>query len=245
MNQEKELYKGSINVRLKQPSLTVVSLNTRSFKNTFYKIADASKRRHFILNEDWEVELSNISYLPDLNGQVKIPKIKNNKPFQLDGASAPVAWLANFMSIGVVRPMGIMFNASIIHDYCYNYGGLEVSNDNGANYSFVKVNRDTADKLFRDIISSIHGMPRAAWLCWFLVKIGWVIGVGYNGKSWGKPAPKFVIVTILLILTSLGFFLFDSNGLITDRFHPLISYTFTTLFVAYILITVIARTIQR
>jgi len=241
MIQEKTLHKGSINVSLKQPSLTVHPLKTGPLKGFFEKIANSSKRRHYSLNEDWEVELSNISYSPELNGLIKIPKLKNNKPLKLDGASTPIAWLASFMSLGIVRPMGIMFNASIIHDYCYHYGGLDVSNNQGEDYKFVEVNRETADRLFRDIISSIHDMPRAAWLCWFLVKIGWIIGVKYHYTRWEKPIPKRTISIVMLTIISLILLLYNSNGFITDRFHKIVSFSFFGLFFSYIGITIIAR----
>ncbi len=246
MSSQKILYKGVLQVKCAQPSLTILPLATsNNSEGLLGKISEASKRRLFHLNSDWEIEVSGIDYKPELNGKIIIPQEKHKSLVKFDGASAPFAWLASFLSLGIVRPMGIMFNASIVHDFCYEYGYLEVETHSTEvdthstevetptkTKQKVTVSRAQADRLFRDIISTIHGMPIAAWMCWCLVRMGWCLGVNYHGR------PNYRSMSILGIISVpfLVFTIFHSGvPFKVDSLYKVIGITFITLFLFYVI----------
>lgn len=240
MKDKRDKYSGPITVTLAMPIIKLLNLSTVGCSKP-QKIINAVDRRCFILDEDWVIGFENISYMPLLNGQVKIPTHVDNKVLKFDGASvpAPASWLANFLSLGIVRPMGVMFCGSIVHDFAYKYGYLLVSKGEGKPFEKVKINRSVADKIFRDMISSIHNMSLFGWLSWYLVKVGWIFGTQYHYRRWDKPFPLGVIASLVTMLSLLTVWLFDGFDFLDQRFNTLISHTFLGFLLIYIAMAIL------
>lgn len=241
MSEKQQKYCGPITISLCRPIMQILPLIQSSSHSLLSKILDASQRRCFNLTSDWIIKLENVDYMPELNGCLKIPHELAGEKIKLDGASVPATWLASFITLGVVRPMGVMLYGSIIHDFAYQHGYLLISKDEDLNYKKVKITRDVADKLFKDIIICVNKVPFFGWLSWFLVRIGWITGVPFHRKRWGAPAPIGVIATVCIILTTLTFWLFDRTNFLEERFNYGISFTFLSLLLIYLAIEIIRR----
>lgn len=112
--------------------------------------------RQFKLAEQWRVTVIGATEYP--NGEICIPK-----HFVADGASIPFPWLMTFMSFGVLRPVGIMFEAAIVHDYAYEHQGLLY----GDGFKVLTVTQ--ADILFRDMVAIKS--PTIARLAWWGMRL--------------------------------------------------------------------------
>ena len=126
--------------------------------------------RTYTLTEDWQFELRHYPLCCD--PLVAPDKIVIQVPagFKFNGASVPLPWLTACLSLGVLRPMGILFTASIVHDYAYQHGKLALLTDNTLTEHVIS--RSEADKLFRDTIKTVNRAPIAAWLAWTGVWLG-------------------------------------------------------------------------
>jgi len=204
----REKHTGSIDVEFDgMPSIQLESYAGGKNSSVWERLSIATRRRKFTLKDDWEVELGDIGYEADLNGKVVIPaKDENNHYNIFDGASIPVPWLISLLTIGILRPLGIVLVGSIIHDYAYSHGKLRVLTDDGQSAE-IKLERHKADKLFRDIIGTVNRLPLVGYIAWLAVRIGW-LWVPYNGQRFTGRIPyseyAFVIcaVGILVILES-------------------------------------------
>lgn len=197
------------------PSLVPVRLRT-NIGGLLESIRGASAKRYFKLEGDWEIQIKTPSnrYPNDTGGTIIIPKVviperyangvvpPGNSETRLDGASVPFPWLVSFLSFGVLRPLGVMLIASIVHDFAFEHGGLVYRNDAGQ-LEFRKIKRHIADKLFYDMIRTVNEMPITALLAWAAVRLGW-FWVKYGGKRFGEKFPMIAVLFLLLLLLGLG-----------------------------------------
>lgn len=199
-----EKYEGSISVKFDEmPHIDLQSVIPDENANLLQRLSLASKRRFFLLQKNWEVELDKVDYQPELNGKLTIPKAVEGKPLVFDGASIPLPWFVSLITIGILRPMGVMLTASIIHDFVYRHGYLLVSK-NGQAQNKVIVERHVADLLLRDIIGTINRMPKVGYIGWFFVRVGWVF-VKYNNRHFGGSPPIKEIILFLVIVSLVAF----------------------------------------
>ncbi len=192
------------------PSLIPVILKTQ-FKDASGFIGilrawqGASVRRYFKLKDDWHItiKLNEDDYdNENLSGQIVIPISYKQSQTLLDGASVPLPWLVSFLSFGLLRPLGVMLTASIVHDFAFKHGGLLYLEDD-CSKTFKPLPRHLADQLFRDIIRTVNGMPVTALLGWLAVRLGWFF-VKYADKPRGEKFPVIAVVVLIIILSILG-----------------------------------------
>jgi hypothetical protein len=207
-------YSDSINVQLEVwPSLIPVplktDLNSRGVWKWLDPIRGASAQRLFTLERDWEIKIDLLQqpYPPGLAGTIVIPKTYKDKPTQLDGASIPCPWLVSFLSFGIFRPEGVLLIASIIHDFAFEHGKLLYRSKSG-HIESQAVSREIADQFFYDINRTVNHMPYTARLAWLAVRLGWLVGVRYNGKRFGGKVPYIPIAILVVVLIALGVFMF-------------------------------------
>lgn len=217
-------YNGSIYVKfVNLPSLRPILLNTK-FDDFFKRFQGASKRRYFHLEQDWSVNLNDIHYDQNLNGTMVVPRTFQNVKTRIDGASVPVPWFVSFLSFGILRPLGIMLTASIVHDFAYEHGALLYRDASGAEI-LQPVERDIADRLFLDMISTVNRMPLAAFVAWVVVRLGWFF-VKYNGQPRGGAFPTLPLllagIALLLLAAVVQFFGFVSFITVVAMFYLII-----------------------
>jgi len=205
-----ENYKGSISLEFKgMPSILLESYRPRTKTSWLQRLSSATRRRRFSLAKPWTLELSDIGYETALNGIVEIPiKDSDGEVIVFDGATIPAPWLVSLLTIGILRPLGVVLVGSIVHDYAYQYGHLRVLRQNQESET-VALERHVADKLFRDIIGTINQLPLVGYVAWLAVRLGWLF-VSYNGKKrTGKPpiAEYLVVVALIALLYWLGTFM--------------------------------------
>jgi len=100
-----EHYEKTISVEFETiPSIKLVSILMKKNATPLQRLVEATRRRFFTLKEDWRVKLDKINYEPNLNGEVTIPKVVDDKEVVFDGASVPLPWLISFLTIGILRP---------------------------------------------------------------------------------------------------------------------------------------------
>lgn len=204
-------YIESIRVKFeKWPSILPIRLRT-DIGGPLKSLRGASAKRYFKLEHDWEIylELPDDRYPKEMSGTVVILRSyeseaapSNEAETRLDGASVPFPWLVSFLSFGVLRPLGVMFIASIVHDFAFKHGGL-VYRDHSGKLEFYKIQRHLVDNLFYDIIRTVNEMPFTALLAWAAVRLGW-FWVKYGRKRFGKPFPFLAVIALVLLLLILG-----------------------------------------
>jgi hypothetical protein len=177
-------------------------------------LALATQRRRFALYENWELTLDKVAYDKRLNSTLVIPhRDDDDELIIFDGASIPFPWLISMLTIGILRPLGVMLVASIVHDYAYKFGCLKKSDG-----SSVPVERHVADRLFRDIIATVNDLPIVGWIGWFAVRLGWPV-VKYAGKPQsGKPPIVEYLVLVAVVLGVIWLGTVTSFGLIALAF---------------------------
>lgn len=191
-------YSGSIQVQFHQlPSLIPQLLKTQ-VNSVIERFKGASKRRWFHLERDWSITVSDIQYDPNLNGTIIVRETYRKVKTRVDGASVPLPWVVSFLTFGILRPLGILLIASVVHDFAFEYGVLVVRDASGAETE-QPVERDVADLLFRDIISTVNRMPVTAFVAWIFVRLGW-FGVKYNGQLGGGAFPLIPLAIALMAL---------------------------------------------
>lgn len=207
----REEYNGSITVGFNgMPAIELETLNANRNASSLERFSSATKRRRFTLKEDWEIDLGDIDYVEELNGTIVIPKNDtNSNPNVFDGASVPVPWLVSLLTLGVLRPLGVMLIGSILHDYAYSHGNLWVKG-NEKNRKVI-LERHHADRLFRDVIGTANSLPLVGYVAWLAVRLGWV-WVPYNNSfhTGRKPYPEymfvmFILIALILVGLNLGF----------------------------------------
>lgn len=229
-----ENHQGSIGVKFDgMPPITLQSLKSRPNSTMLERLSFATRRRRFRLRESWSLELSNVEYDPNLNGVVEIPVTDDaGKPIIFDGASIPMPWLVSLLTIGILRPLGVVLLGSIVHDYAYRYGHLRIDSGNQG-IKRVGLERATADRLLKDIISTINGLPVVGFIAWLFVRIGW-LWVKYNGKRWTGSPP----LSAFLILLAVTFILIGLSEIVGWRVLCSIFFAF------YVLIYVVSLLLQ-
>ena len=217
-------YKGEITLRLNElPVLKPIVLPTGS-KKWWRRLVDAGQRRTFTLAKDFVIEVEGSALPPGIEGRIVIPTLATvepgnldlptDKPAQMrrsegefmanifDGASIPLPWLVSYMSFGVLRPLGILLCASVVHDFAYQFGYLPVDRDGKIKH--IPVARHDADELFRLITQTLNGSNFFSRVAWHAVRIGWW-GIDYAGqKRTGQPPVRSTIFAIgSIICTAL------------------------------------------
>jgi len=200
-----EKYKHNVKVRFDRlPPIEFKSFQPDSNVGFFERLAIASQRRHFSLEREWAFELGDVDYENTINGKIIIPRFVEGKVLYFDGASIPFHWLISALTIGILRPLGVMLIASIVHDFAYKFGYLIVEKRGVVQKHSIE--RDIADKLFRDIIASLNKLPVVAFFGWLFVRLGWLL-VRYNQKRFGGKPPYWEIPLALSLLALLGYLL--------------------------------------
>lgn len=195
---EPEEYHHPIYVRFDDiPPVRLRSYKPKENPTLIDRLVLATKPREFGLHKPWCIQLDKVSYDPRLNGSFRIPTEKDGEPIDLDGASIPLPWLISLLTLGILRPLGVMLTASIVHDFAYKFGYLP--KDDGTE---VKIERHVADLLFRDILESVNRIPLLGFIAWFAVRLGWPF-VKYNGKPGGGKKPYGAYLLLLLVLALL------------------------------------------
>tara|TARA_Y100000310_G_C20452324_1_gene701384 strand:+ start:94 stop:648 length:555 start_codon:yes stop_codon:yes gene_type:complete len=159
------------------PVMSMKLLKTDS-KCWVIRIIQMAKPRTYVLEKDWTFSVKN--YRLESNQQLTRDKftILLPKHFVFDGASIPFPWLLACLSFGILRPMGILLTASIIHDFSFRYGYLKTVSDNE---EVVRtITRSEADRLFRDIVNVVNDAPIAAYVAWLGVRLGALLGIKYG-----------------------------------------------------------------
>ncbi len=234
MGNKKETYNGTIQVRFScLPSLKLVSVIVKEKASWFRHLAEATRRRFFTLDKDWHIELDNVDYKSELNGIITVPAEIEGEPVVFDGASVPLPWLVSFLSIGILRPLGVMLTASIVHDFAFKFGYLLVSSEKGVAPIKIPVERHDIDRLFRDIIGTVNQVVGVGWIAWFFVRLGW-LGVKYNGQFFGGNRPNCVLAITTIGLSFLGVYLFEDWQFQRENFDSLVIFSVSSYFIFYI-----------
>ncbi|MGQ7847664.1 DUF1353 domain-containing protein [Granulosicoccus sp. 3-233] len=199
-----ENHDGSIDVEFEgMPSIRLESFKSMDEAGMLERLAIATRRRRFSLFRDWQIELADVDYSNELNGIVEVPaRDGDEKTIVFDGASIPMPWLVSLLTVGILRPLGVMLVGSIVHDYAYQYGSLRISKDGGNTFKDIPLSRHRADRLFRDIVGTVNRLPFVGYIAWFFVRIGW-LWVRYNGKHFGGKPPLVEFSVLLLLMTGV------------------------------------------
>lgn len=211
IKEQLETYEGAIEVSFQGlPAVKLVSVRMPKHTNWFMRIAESTRRRFFTLEKDWHIDLDGIGYNEDLNGRITIKRAAaNGEEIIYDGASIPFPWLVSFLTIGILRPLGAMLVASIVHDFAFKFGTLHVTNEKGESKE-VTIERHHADRLFRDMLQTINRTFPVEWVAWFAVRLGWLFGIDYAGVAYGgkKPAWVIAITSLTVIPLAMGLLFF-------------------------------------
>lgn len=239
MDEKTERYDGPISVKFTGlPSVNLISVILKADSKWYQKVAEASRRRFFTLVRDWKIEVDRVDYAKNINGTVVVPKSVDGKEIVFDGASVPMPWLVSFLSIGILRPLGIMLTASIVHDFAYKFGYLLVSKNGEEVPSKIPVQRHDVDRLFRDIISTVNGIGVFGWIAWYFVRIGWLIGVKYNNQYFGGKKPVgtgiFSVFLVFVLWWLMAIYYNDGHG-----FEFVITFIFLLNVILSLLCTII------
>jgi hypothetical protein len=190
-----EEYRYPIDVKFDDiPPVRLKSIRPKRALTLIDRLVLATKPREFGLAEDWCIQLGRVSYDKRLNGSIVIPEKKDGQPIDFDGASIPLPWLVSLLTLGILRPLGVILSASIVHDYAYKFGHLR--KDDGTE---VPLERDVADRLFRDIIDTVNKLPLIGFIAWFAVRLGWPF-VKYNGRTQGGKPPYAEYLLLLIVI---------------------------------------------
>lgn len=203
-------YKGEIILRVSElPALKPRVLPTRS-RSPWRRFIEAGQRRTFTLSKNFYIEVEGEALPPSVEGCIVIPPVGNvvddngaqpgnAEPNVFDGASIPFPWLVSYLSFGVLRPLGILLSASVVHDFAFQFGYLPVIKNGKCNH--VPIQRHEADELFRLITQTLNGSNFFSRLAWHAVRLGWW-AIKYAGQRYtGKPP---VGSTILALVTVAG-----------------------------------------
>lgn len=182
------------------PALEPLILKTQD-RGVFQRFVNASRRRQFCLKADWAITIGDAAPALGIEGTVVVPVAYRGEPTILDGASVPLPWVVSYLTFGLLRPLGILLTASIVHDFAYRHGALLLRMPDGS-LEPRAVERHLADELFRDIVASVNQSPVASRIAWHAVRLGWPF-IPYAGKRGGGKAPVRSALTALVALASL------------------------------------------
>ena len=236
---EVECYGESPDFRIcfKLPRIIFKSIITEPKAGLLRHLAIATARRYFYLTEDWKLRLSSTRY-PELEGEVVIRrKEEDGELFEFDGASIPLPWLVSLLTIGILRPLGVLLIASIVHDYAFRHGYLWVKKQSEEPEK-VEIDRHVADRLFKDIIKVVNGNTIVGFLGWYFVRLGFWLGVPYNGKQWGGKKPHVVLMSfedkelIVVLVSFLCILILLGYGWYIYSFYK-IAFSFLALYLSF------------
>ena len=205
-------YNGSIQVQFNQLPSVIPQLLKTQFNSVVERFKGATQRRWFHLESDWSITVNGFQHDPNINGTIIVPVTYQNVKTRIDGASVPLPWAVSFLTFGILRPLGVMLTASVVHDFAFENGVLVLRNASGTDTP-QPVARDVADLLFRDIISTVNRMPITAYVAWIFVRLGW-FGIKYNGQPRGGAFP-LIPVAIALAFLALVIGAIQLFGLVT------------------------------
>ena len=132
-----------------------------------------------------------------------------------DGASIPFPWLVSYLSFGVLRPLGILLSASVVHDFAFQFGYLPVIK-NGKSKN-VPVQRHDADELLRLVTQTLNGSNVFSRIAWHAVRLGWW-GIKYAGQRFtGKPPIYSTVLAVLSISAAGGLGIIVRKTLLAEQ----------------------------
>ena len=212
-------YRGEIILRISElPSLKPRVLPTRS-RSRWRRFIEAGQRRTFNLTKNFYLEVEGEALPPGIEGCIVIPPAGNmlrsergeesfneNRELEqvgdveaniFDGASIPFPWLVSYLSFGVLRPLGILLSASVVHDFAFQFGYLPVLKNGKCKH--IPLQRHEADELFRLITQTLNGSNVFSRLAWHAVRLGWW-GITYAGQKFtGKPPVRSSILALATV----------------------------------------------
>jgi hypothetical protein len=224
----------------KFPRLTSEILKTtyKGILSSLKAIIGASAKRYFHLEDHWEIMIEVVNSEKyqdnDVTGVIVIPS-NAEVPTRFDGASIPLPWFVSFLTFGILRPLGVLLIASIVHDFAFQHGYLYYREDNGGKKQY-HIPRHIADQLFYDIIKTVNNMPITASLAHFAVRIGWWFGVKYNGQFGGGKKPIKELILLIFFLIILSFVL--ANLLSFFNIETIVFYFSIIYFLIFILLEI-------
>jgi len=198
-------YQGSIDVAFDSlPALVPQLLDTQS-DNPLERYNGSGQRRTFHLVDDWQINIAKAAYDEDLSGEIFIPSEYEGKKTEFNGTSVPLPGLVKIASFGILRPLGAMLTASIVHDFAYQHGGLLYKKEDGTT-QFRAIRRDLIDKLFCDIIGTVNNLPLTSKIALFAARLGY-FGVKYNNKVRDGEFPAIALAALAgILLVFWGYF---------------------------------------
>ena len=219
-------------ISFKLPRIIFKSISTEPDAHWLRQVAIATVRRFFYLTEDWHIGLESRRY-PQLSGTIIIREKMAGERFEFDGASIPLPWLISLITIGVLRPLGVLLIASIVHDFAFRHGHLPVlrsDSDNEADAVNVPISREQADDLFRDIITVVNGNRVVGRAAWYFVRLGYWLRVRYNGELRTGQPPYLVGLSFLLFLGLIA-------GLVYTYSLPIVAVSALAIYLAFYVLT--------
>ncbi len=198
-------YQGSIEVEFDHLPVLVPQLIDTQSDNPLERYNASGQRRTFHLEHDWQINIEKAAYDEDLSGEIFIPVEFEGKKTEFNGSSVPFPGLVKIASFGILRPLGVMLTASIVHDFAYQHGGLLYKKDDGSTH-FRAIRRDLVDKLFCDIIATVNNLPLTSKIALFAARLGFFT-VKYNNKVRDGEFPSIALAVLLgLLLVLWGYF---------------------------------------
>lgn len=210
-------YQAEITLRVSElPALKPRVLPTRS-RSPWRRFIEAGQRRTFTLSKNFYIEVEGEALPSGLEGCIVIPPVGNTasaergeKTFDqhqeqsgyaqanfFDGASIPFPWLVSYLSFGVLRPLGILLSASVVHDFAFQFGYLPIIKNGKCKH--VPVRRHEADELFRLITQTLNSSNFFSRLAWHAVRLGWW-AIKYSGQRFsGKPPVRSTILALVSV----------------------------------------------
>ena len=213
-----EVYKDPLDVSFEMPTVRLVSMEPNKEKMKAIKSpvwrrivswSLATRNRKFVLDRCFKVK---VDRFPDarLNGELIVPAQLNGKTIQFDGASIPLPWFVAALSGNALRPLGSVLIPSIVHDYLFDSGSIDVGGEPQ------EVDRETADQLFLEMFRTVSGMRVLPWITWGAVRAGAIL-THYKGDRGGvTPGLLLVVVAALLLFYLLS--LWSKTALVTVLF---------------------------
>lgn len=228
-------------VEFTMPSIQIMSVRQHKPTSWLSRLMESTRARIFTLKKEWRLKVKRIDFKPELNGTIVIPETEivegKERHVTFDGASIPIPWVLSFLTLGIMRPLGVLLTASIIHDYAFKFGHLKVVREGSTMIEEVPLERHEADRLFRELILCINRLPFVAWFAWSGVRLGWLFLVKYNGKLFGDKPPIRVLLVLIALLTIIIKGIFDDPKLsFTEVLLSTASGILVTYFFAYLVV---------
>ncbi len=229
-------YVGEITLRVSElPALKPRVLPTRS-RSPWRRFIEAGQRRTFTLSKSFHIEVEGDKLPPGLEGRIVIPPVGNTasgvegekfsnegselkhsgnaEPNVFDGASIPLPWLVSYLSFGVLRPLGILLSASVVHDFAFQFGYLPVVKNGKCKN--IPVQRHDADELFRLITQTLNGSNFWSRLAWHAVRLGWW-GIKYAGQRFtGERPVRSSLLALASVAGAYALSVFVRNSLLAE-----------------------------